>query len=121
MATVNTNILEYMNTRSKKKITMFQLNQIINAIRTELEEREVEGLKINTRTKVGRTILNERTADIANRMLGKDKVTAHEVWLYKVCRAEEYQDRTGKCAWGLKDVRLKLGYDPETGLELEGI
>ena len=39
-------------------------------------------------------------------------------WIYKKCVADEYQDRTGKCAWGFASVRNKLGYDPVTGKEL---
>ncbi|MEG2289073.1 MAG: hypothetical protein RSA29_04525 [Clostridium sp.] len=113
-------VLSYMNSHGRKQYTKYQLSAISTAIKIEPLDRAEEGLVIKTRSKKGREILNQRIADIANKKLYKDKVTAHDVWVFKKCNAEEYQDRTGKCAWGFKEVRKKLGFDEETGLELEG-
>jgi hypothetical protein len=73
---------------------------------------------IKTRTIKGKQELNERIAKISNLILGSNTIKAEHVHLYKICRAEEYTDRTGKCAWGFKDVRKKLGFDEVTGLEI---
>ena len=113
-------VLSYMNARGKKQYNKYQLSAISTAIKLEPLEREEQGLCIKSRTKKGKELLNERAAEIANRRLTKnDLVTGYDVWLFKVCNAQEYQDRTGKCAWGFKQVRKRLGYDENTGLELE--
>ena len=106
--TVADNILAYMNARGTKKYTKYHLGAIRAAIRTEFI----------TRDKTGKQKLNREIAKIANETLGSTDITAHDVWIYKKCVADEYQDRTGKCAWGFASVRNKLGYDPETGKEL---
>lgn len=113
-------ILSYMNSHGKKQYTKYQVSAISTAIPREVKEREEEFIEFSARTPKGRELLNRRVADIANRNLDSNsKVTPHDVWLFKRCRAEEYQDRTGKCAWGFKEVRRRLGYDEDTGLELE--
>lgn len=114
---VNENIADYMNSRGKKEYTKYQVSAILIAIPIEREDREDKELKIKTRTKQGKEIINSRIADIANKNLNK-KVTSHDVWLCKVCRSDEYQDRTNRCAWGFKDIRKRLGYDENTGYEI---
>ena len=112
-------ILSYMNSHGKKQYTKYQVSAISIAIPTEAKEREEEFIEFSARTPKGRELLNRRVADIANRNLDSNsKVTPHDVWLFKRCRLEEYQYRTGKCAWGLKEYRRRLGYDENTGLEL---
>lgn len=113
-------ILSYMNSHGKKQYTKYQVSAISTAIPIEAKEREEEFIKFNTRTRKGKELLNRRVADIANRNLDvNSRVTPHDVWVFKRCRLEEYQARTGKCAWGLKEYRRRLGYDENTGLELE--
>jgi len=113
-------ILSYMNSHGKKQYTKYQVSAISTAIQIEAKEREEEFIEFNTRTRKGKELLNRRVADIANRNLdGSSRVTPHDIWVFKRCRLEEYQARTGKCAWGLKEYRRKLGYDENTGLELE--
>ncbi|MDU2292257.1 MAG: hypothetical protein E7D69_19805 [Clostridium celatum] len=116
--TVADNILAYMNARGNKEYTKYHLGAIRAAVRTEFITRDKYDIFFNARSKVGKEKLNKKIAEIANNTLGSNQITAHDVWIYKKCVADEYQDRTGKCAWGFKSVRKKLGYDPETGLEI---
>lgn len=112
------NILAYMNARGNKQYTKYQLGAIRAAVRIEFITRDKSDIFFNARSKIGKEKLNKKIAEIANEALGSTDITAHDVWIYKKCVADEYQDRTGKCAWGFKSVRKKLGYDPETGLEI---
>lgn len=115
--TVTENILAYMNSMGKKTFTYIQVSKIAEAITQEYFERKAEGSSINVKSRKGKRQLNERIAAIANQGLN-NLVTAEDVHLYKVCRAEEYSNRTGRCAFGFKDTRKRLGYDPETGYEV---
>jgi len=121
------NIREYMNGMSTKQFVYEQVSAIANAIRTEFYDRKAIGLTINTKSEEGKAQLSARIAEIANKTLIKKKkddladVTQHDVWLYKKCCAEEYTDRTGKCAWGFKELRQRWGFDPNTALELEEV
>jgi len=63
-------------------------------------------------------LINRRVADIANEKLGSNLMTKNDVRLYKRCFAAEYTDRTGRCAWGFKEVRRRLGFDENTGHEI---
>jgi len=93
---------------------------IRNAIREELELRKSQGIKINGKSPDGRYEIDKRVAELVNtKVPQKYHISAEDVRLYKKCFIDEYQDRTGKCAWGFKDVRKKLGFDPDTGLELK--
>lgn len=112
------NILAYMNARSNKQYTKYHIGAIRAAVRTEFITRDKTDIFFNARSKSGKQKLNRKIAKIANEILGSTDITEHDVWIYKKCVADEYQDRTGKCAWGFKSVRNKLGYDPETGLEI---
>lgn len=116
---VNNNILEYMNSMGSKQFTYVQVSNIAAAIRLEHHDRKLSGLKIKTKTEAGKRELNKRVAQIVNKRLGTDAITPDDVRLYKKCWAEEYTNRTGKCAWGFKELRQRLGYDPETGKELK--
>lgn len=113
------NILYYMNSRGDKQYNKYQLVAIRAAIRTEFITRDKTDIFFNAKSKIGKKKLNRKIAEIANETLGSKQITEHDVWLYKKCLADEYMDRTGKCAWGFKEVRKKLGYDPETGLEVK--
>ena len=62
-------------------------------------------------------ILNTRIAELANKKLNSNRITPEDVHLLKKCRADEYTYRTGRCAYGYKELRIRLGYDPDTGLE----
>ncbi|AIY85205.1 hypothetical protein U729_3100 (plasmid) [Clostridium baratii str. Sullivan] len=115
---VTENIREYMNSMSKRNFSYLQVSAIANAIKEEYYDRKKLGIIIKTKTKEGREELNKRAADIANRKLNIKNITKDDVRLYKKCLAEEYTNRTGKCAWGFKELRSRLGYDPETALEI---
>ncbi|WP_462427225.1 hypothetical protein [Fusobacterium varium] len=119
MSKVVKNIMEYMNSRSKKQFTYFQVQAIRVAIREEYNYRKIHGIEIKTKTDKGKELINRRVAAIANKKLTKNLLTKEDVRLYKKCVADEYSDRTGKCAWGFKEVRKRLGYDPVTGVEIE--
>jgi hypothetical protein len=111
------NIVEYMNTRSDKTFTRYEASAIRDSIKFEKTHKHLRPNGLNTRTKQGRKILNQRVSDIVKAKYGVT-VTAKDVWIYKKCFADEYSARTGRCAWGFKEKRRQLGYDPDTGLEL---
>ena len=121
---VTTNVLEYMNGMSKKQYVYSQVSAIANAITDEFYDRKAKGLIINGRTKRGKEEISTRVAAIANKklikkgLLDKANIDSYDVWLYKKCYAEEYTNRTGKCAWGYKELRQRWGFDPDTALEL---
>lgn len=117
---VTKNIVEYMNSLSKKQFSYAIVSNIANAIKTEYYDRKSKGLKINGKTEQGKKQLNTRIADMVNKKLGTS-IMADDVRLYKRCFAEEYTNRTGRCAWGFKDMRERLGFDIETGLELDKV
>ena len=111
------NIVEYMNGMGSRTYTIYEASAILYGICREYAERKSKGIKINTRTKAGKKALNKRIAEIVKAEHGYN-INHEDVLLFKHCRANEYQDRTGRCAWGFKNVREKLGYDPETGHEI---
>lgn len=121
---VTTNVLEYMNGMSKKQYVYSQVSAIANAITDEFYDRKAIGLIINGRTENGKKEIRTRVAAIANKklikkgLLDEANINSYDVWLYKKCYAEEYTDRTGKCAWGYKELRQRWGFDPDTALEL---
>lgn len=111
------NICKYMNCYSNKKFNYFHVSTIALCIKEELKDRRKKGLIINTKTEKGKELLNKRTAKIVNDKIGTN-FTKDDIRLYKRCLSQEYSDRTGRCAWGFKTMREKMGYDPDTGLEL---
>lgn len=115
---VSKNIMEYMNAMSTKQFSYVHVSCIANSIKVEYYDRKLKGLEIKVKTKAGKTELNKRVADIVNKRLGIKNITPDDIKLYKNCFAEEYANRTGKCAWGFKELRQRLGYDPETGIEI---
>lgn len=115
---VTENIMEYMNSMSIKQFSYVQVSSIANAIKAEYYDRKSIGLKIKVKTKTGKAELNKRIADIVNKRLAIKSITPDDIKLYKKCFAEEYTNRTGKCAWGFKELRQRLGYDTETGMEI---
>jgi hypothetical protein len=88
-------------------------------IKAEKEDREAQGIEIPTHNRQGRELLCKRIAARINvETKFKVPITASHIHLYRQCRADEYTERTGKCAWGYKNTRERLGYDPETGREV---
>jgi hypothetical protein len=88
-------------------------------IKAEKENREALGIDIETKSRQGRENLCKRIADRINAETQfKFPITAKHIHLYRQCRADEYTNRTGKCAWGFKNTRERLGYDPDTGREV---
>ena len=112
------NILEYMNSRSRKEYTLRQAKAIRTAIWRELKTRKEP---IRSYSNEGKKTINLRTAAIANEILGRIEVDEHDVRVYKRSRLDEFSDRNHKCIWGFREKRIELGYDPDTGLELEDI
>lgn len=113
------NIVEYMNAHSvNKTFNYYEISTIRSAVRLEWKNRKETGLDINTRTRSGRGHIDQRVSDIANEIIGRNAISPEDVRLYKKCFSEEYTDRTGRCAWGFKEVRRRLGFDEETGLEI---
>lgn len=114
------NIIEYMNSRSNRTYLLIEVAEIANAIIKERKDRKLKGLQVNTKSALGKEIINKRTAGFVNNKLNpRVPLRSEDIRLYKQCVADEYMDRTGKCAWGYKDVRQRLGYDPSTGIELQ--
>ena len=118
---VRVNIQEYMNSRSQKVFSIHEVCAIANSISNEFYDRKKKGIVINGKTEAGKKELNQRIATMANARLGvfNDSIRADDVRLYKRSFAAEYTDRTGRCAWGFKEVRERLGFDPDTGRELQ--
>ena len=110
------NILEYMNSMGKREYNLNQVTAINSAIYKEAKTRTE---KIRSYTTEGKKYINQRAAKIANEIIGKNEVNEHDIKLFKKCKLDEYSDRTGKCIWGFKESRIKMGYDPITGYELE--
>lgn len=115
---VTENVLHYMNAISQKQFTYVIVSNIAKSIKDEYYNRKACGLIINGKMESGKKQINNRIADIVNRKLGVNTITSDDVRLYKRCFAEEYTNRTGKCAWGFKEVRQRLGFDVNTGLEI---
>jgi hypothetical protein len=83
------------------------------------ENRHREDKSINYKSRIGKHILNQRIANLVNSALQpKVPISAEHIQLYKRCWADEFSDRTGKCAFGFPEVRLRYGYDPVTGQEV---
>jgi hypothetical protein len=88
-------------------------------IHAEKKDRDAKGIEISTRTMKGRDLLCKMIATKINAETKfKVPITASHIHLYRQCRADEYTERTGKCAWGYKNTRERLGYDPKTGKEV---
>jgi hypothetical protein len=88
-------------------------------IKAEKEDREAHGIEIETKSRLGRENLCKRIAAKINAETKfKIPITAKHIHQYRQCRADEYTNRTGKCAWGFASTRKRLGYDPETGQEV---
>lgn len=111
------NITQYMNCRSTKIYTKYEVSAIRGCIKLEYNNRFSRPSWLNVKTKKGKEYLNQRIANLVNEKYGLS-IKGKDVWLYKKCFADEYSDRTGKCIWGFKHVRENLGYNPETGREV---
>lgn len=117
-APVTKNIMDYMNSMSIKQYNYYQVVNIARAIKAEYRDRRNNKIAINVKTDKGKDQLNQRTAAIVNEKMGGNYILPEDVRLFKRCFVEEYTNRTGKCAWGFKDVRKRLGFDEETGIEI---
>lgn len=115
---VTENIRVYMNSRSTREYSYYEVSAIAGAIGVEYNNRKQSGRVINGKTEEGRLLINQRVAAIANEKLGTNLLNAEAVRLYKRCFAAEYTERTGRCAWGFKEVRRRLGFDENTGYEI---
>lgn len=116
---VSKNICNYMNQNSldNKKYTVYEVNAIRSSIQLELKDRKVNCISIKL-TEDGKTEINTRIANISNEIY-KTNITHVDVSLWRRCSREEYTDRTGKCTWGIAEVRKKLGFNGITGYELK--
>lgn len=118
-ADVCKNVAELMNACGQKAFNRYQVSAIRSAIQLEFHDRKAKNLTIRSRTMAGKSMINKRIADIDNDKLDPSlSVTTDDVKLCKKCICDEYSQRTGKCSWGFKDVRSRMGYDPDTALEL---
>lgn len=111
------NITEYMNNLGERKYTKFEVSAIRTSINKEFIERKKDSIKLNPRTKKNKKIINERVSKIVKRDFGFN-TSACDIKLFKKCLVEEYQNRTGKCAWRYASAREHLGYDTITGLAI---
>jgi transcriptional regulator with XRE-family HTH domain len=116
---VSKNICNYMNERAthQKEYSIYEVNAIRKSISLELIDRKRNKLIIK-KTEIGKKEINKRIADIANKTY-KTKLTHEDVKLWRICCRDEYTDRTGKCTWGIPEVRRKLGFNSITGHTLK--
>lgn len=108
---VNQNIAEYMSIFGNREYTAFDVGIISKAIRLEFEDRKDKCIEINSKTKEGRKQIRERTVLFANNIVNKTRYCLNDIITYRKCVATEYENRTGKCAWGYKSKKIALGYD----------
>lgn len=116
---VTRNICSYMNIYALggRNYKLIEVKIIRESIRKEFILRKSQKLIVNTKTKAGKKQINERICKIANSSFVNLKISLSDVELYKKCRLVEYEERTGKCAYGYPDVRERYGFNPITGLE----
>lgn len=100
----------------------FSANEVAiieQTVRYESLERSARGIRLQTKTREGKELLNNKIAAMINSYLKpRIPLTGPHISLYKKCRLEEYTERTGKCPWGFPEMRKRLGYDPKTGMSL---
>lgn len=113
---VSKNICKYMNSLGRREYTLDEVKAIKKAILEEREFRRKNNINVNF-DRNGKKITNEKIALIASDNL-EMKITVRDIELYKRCVRNEFEDRTGKCAWGFPEVRKRLGFNPATGEEL---
>lgn len=114
-------IAEYMNGLCRDRdFTAMEVALIETQIKPEWRERIENNIKVNGRTNTGKEFINTHIAERVNGLLQNSKIPIklHHIKIYKKCWTDEYTDRTGKCSWGFKEIREKLGYDPNTGLQI---
>lgn len=112
-------IAELMSALGNREFTAFEVSTIESCKSIEYNDRKKNGIKINGKTEKGKKQINKRLAAVVNKIAKlKVPITGEDIRLYKRCWADEYTERTGKCAWGFKEIRTKLGYDSVTGLEI---
>lgn len=113
-------IAEMMSSLCDRQFSGMEIAIIESAKTQEYLERKKEPLDINIKTNVGKTIINKRIAfKVNSTMKPKNKITVEHIKLYKHCIADEYTERTGKCAYGYKNIRESLGCDLATGKPIE--
>lgn len=113
---VTANIARHMSEILKKKILAIHVTAIRYGEVHERESRPKDEDKINAYSKDGKKIVNERIAKMANERLGINTLTAKDVLQYKYSKNIIYQDKHGKCAWGLPEMRERLGFNRSDGL-----
>ncbi|MDF2675309.1 MAG: hypothetical protein K0R09_3581 [Clostridiales bacterium] len=113
-------IADLMNgTCRDRQFTGLEIAMIESSRVPELKERKKLNIIVNGKSPEGKLLINQRTANMVNSILRpKVPLRAEHIKIYKRCWADEYTDRTGKCAWGFKEICARLGYDPVTRLEL---
>jgi hypothetical protein len=90
---------------SVRKYTVGDIKRINSAIYKEFYERKGKGSTEKYNTNAKRHELDGKIARILNEdYRPKIPYCAEDVRLYKKCRMAEYEDRTGKCAWGYRDT-----------------
>lgn len=109
------NICEYMNVFGNKKYSIDHVRAIRKAIIQEREDRYSKKVYIRL-NKMGRKEINRRAAQIVNKEFSD--INSDDIELFKRCTRNEFEDRTGKCAWGFPEVRERLGFNQTTGEEL---
>lgn len=109
-----------MSALSYRIFTGFEIAIIEGCVISEYKQRKIEGISINNKLLSGRKIIRERTAALVNERLNTgNQVNEEHILRFKRVLADDYTERTGKCAWGFKEVRKRWGYDPDTGREID--
>lgn len=110
-------IAENLSALCDREFTGLEIAMIENTRKTELDDRRKKGINLKSNSTAGKLLINTRMAEMVNGTLNpKIPMTAEHIRQYKHVWADEYTERTGKCAWGFKDVRKKFGYDPFTNI-----
>lgn len=113
-------IAESMSVLSDRKFTAFEVGIIESCKQLEPINRKEKNITIDVKTESGRNEINKRVAAMVNEKIKPQiLIEPKHIKLYKRCFTDEYTNRTGKCAWGFKELRSRLGYDPETGKEID--
>jgi hypothetical protein len=103
-------IAEYMTSfaHGGRVYTGYDVRVIESAISLYRVAQQKSGGKVR-RLKTEFRRINQETAELSGGH------SADEVRLCKRCTAMEYEERTGKAAWGFKEYRERNGFDSVSG------
>lgn len=102
---VNKNISDYMSALGNRNYLEFDAAIIRNAIAYEYLDRKKIGLNLNKDKKK----INNRIIKLIFEKYDI-RYSLNDIILFKKCRLLEYEYRTGKCPFGFKEYKKRMGY-----------